>query len=36
MIEEIINDSRNGTSPKVAAENLKLNEQSTDRVEIVE
>lgn len=36
MIEKIINDSRNGTRPKVAAENLKLNEQSTNNVEIVD
>ncbi|MEG4319238.1 MULTISPECIES: efflux RND transporter periplasmic adaptor subunit [unclassified Microcoleus] len=36
MIEEIINDSRNGTRPKVDAENLKPNEQSTNRIEIVD
>lgn len=36
MIEKIINDSRNGTRPKVYDENLKLNEQSTDSVEIVD
>ncbi|MEG4802384.1 efflux RND transporter periplasmic adaptor subunit [Microcoleus sp. ARI1-B5] len=36
MIEEIINDSRNGTRPKVSGENMKLNEQPTHNVEIVD